>query len=225
MPRNDRRTVLTRQELVFQLRSQHHVPWQAVAQKANCSLSQAQKDHRQFLERWGEETIDSDGWVLEQEARYDEVAFTAWTMIGQLKRQLKETTRDDATTRTQAPFTAGATTQALFAIDRFLRTVMVANDRITELRRLRLGGGKREGTEHGEMGSVGGGVSPLKQDPDGLVSVSRPAARSQARVPVEVAPEEAVRAVLQEKVLALETPPGSRSALARTAQPRVGGQS
>jgi hypothetical protein len=34
-----------------------------------------------------------------------------------------------------------------------------------------------------------------------------------------------VRAVLQEKVLALETPPGSRSALARTAQPRVGGQS
>ena len=224
MPRNDRKTVLTRQELVFKLRSQH-VPWLVVAQKANCSVSQAQKDHRQFLERWGEETIDSDGWVLEQEARYDEVAFTAWTMIGQLKRQLKETTRDDATTRTQAPFTAGATTQALFAIDRFLRTVMVANDRITELRRLRLGGGKSEGTEHGEMGSVGGGVSPLKQDADGLASVSRPAARSQARVPVEVAPEEAVRAVLQEKVLALETPPGSRSALARTAQPRVGGQS
>jgi len=149
-----------------------------------------------------------------QEARYDEVACTAWTMIGQLKRQLKETSGDDAGIRAQAPLTAGATTQALFAIDRFLRTVMAANDRIAELRRLRLGR-KNDGTEHGKLDSAGGGVPPLEQAAHDLATVNRRPARSQVRVPVvDVAPEEAARAELQEKVVALETPLGSGTALA-----------
>ena len=48
--KNTDKQVRAREELVLRLRNQR-VPWQLVKEAANCSLSQAQKDFRNALER------------------------------------------------------------------------------------------------------------------------------------------------------------------------------
>ena len=169
--------VRTREESVLRLRSQH-VPWERIARFFDppISLSQAQKDHRKALERRREETAESDDWRLEQEARYEEIARTAWDTV----RRLTEAVRNDP----------AANTQALFAIDRFLRTAMAAEDRIAELRGLRLGRRKNGEPTSVNLKSPADIASLLEQGASDALSIDDPDKRSRALLQViRAAPE------------------------------------
>jgi hypothetical protein len=168
--------VRAREESVLRLRSQH-VPWERIARSFDppISLSQAQKDHRKALERRREETAESDDWRLEQEARCEEIARTAWDMV----RRLTEAVRSSA-----------ANTQALFAIDRFLRTAMAAEDRIAELRGLRLGRRKNGEPTSVNLKSPADIASLLERGTSDALSIDDPDKRSRALLQViRAAPE------------------------------------
>lgn len=173
--KNTDKQVRAREELVLRLRNQR-VPWQLVKEAANCSLSQAQKDFRNALERRREETAEGDDWLLEQEARNEEVARTAWDMIGRLKKA----TRDDP----------AANTQAVFAIDRFLRTAMAAEDRIAELRGIRLGQRKCGEPTSVNLKSAADIVPLLEQGVSDALGIDDPDKRSRALLQaIRAAPE------------------------------------
>jgi len=169
--------VRTREDLVLRLRNQR-VPWQRIADSFDppMSLSQAQKDYRKALDRRRDETAESDEWLLEQEARHEEIARTAWDMV----RRLTDAVRNDP----------AANTQALFALDRFLRTAMAAEDRIAELRGIRLGQRKRGEPTSVNLKSAADIVSLLERGATDALSIEDPEKRSRTLVQViRVAPE------------------------------------
>lgn len=134
MPRNDRKTVLKRQEGVLRARLRGVPNWQ-IAQAEGISPSQAYKDYMQALERRREEAASQE-WLLEEEAHYAEIARTAW----------EEHHRLTAATRTDPDANIRASSSRIGA----LRLAMAARDRIAELRGLRLGRGR-----NGHAGSQG----------------------------------------------------------------------
>jgi len=177
MPRNDRKTVVAREDLVLRLRNQR-VPWQRIADSFDppISLSQAQKDFRNALERRREETAESDDWLLEQEARNEEVARTAWDMI----RRATQALRNDP----------ALNSQLLFAIDRFLRTATAADDRIAELRGIRLDQRKRGEPTSVNLKSAADIVPLLEQGVSDALSIDDPDKRSRALLQaIRAAPE------------------------------------
>jgi hypothetical protein len=184
--------VRAREELVLRLRSQH-VPWERIASSFDppISLSQAQKDHRKALERRREETTESDDWLLEQEARCEEIARTAWDTV----RRLAEAVRNDPT----------ANTQALFAIDRFLRTAMAAEDRIAELRGLRLARSKDGGRPPVSLASMADVISLVEQAFEDAERIEDPALRSRLRAHLaQVALKVREKVDLEKRLEALE---------------------
>ena len=157
--------VRAREEFVLRLRSQH-VPWERIASSFDppISLSQAQKDHRKALERRREETTESDDWLLEQEARCEEIARTAWDMV----RRLTEAVRNDPDANVKA---ASARIGAL-------RTVMAVENRIAELRGLRLGRRKDAGRTPVSLASMADVISLVEQAFEDAERIEDPALRS-----------------------------------------------
>lgn len=184
--------VRARQELIFRARSQH-VPWERIADSFDppISVSQAQKDHRKACERRQEETAESGDWLLEQEAPHEEIARTAWDMI----RRATETLRNDPVLNSQL----------LFAIDRFLRTAMAAEDRIAELRGLRLGRRKDGERPPASLASMADVISLVEQALADVEHIEDPAVRSRilARL-AQVALKVREKADLEKEVQALE---------------------
>jgi len=123
MPRNDRKTVLERQDKVLRLRVRGVPNWR-IAQALDITPSQAYKDYVQAQERQQEETAPKD-WLLEQEAHYAEIARTAW----------EEHDRLTQTTRTHPDANIRASSSRIGA----LRLAITAQDRIAELHGIRFG--------------------------------------------------------------------------------------
>jgi hypothetical protein len=123
MPRNDRKTVLDRQDKVLRLRLRRVPNWR-IAQALDISPGQAYKDYVQARERQQEETAPKD-WLLEQEAHYAEIARTAW----------EEHDRLTQASRTDPDANIRASSSRIGA----LRLAMAAQDRIAELHGIRLG--------------------------------------------------------------------------------------
>jgi hypothetical protein len=184
--------VRAREEFVLRLRSQH-VPWERIASSFDppISLSQAQKDHRKALERRREETTESDDWLLEQEARCEEIARTAWDMV----RRLTEAVRNDPDANVKA---ASARIGAL-------RTVMAVENRIAELRGLRLGRRKDAGRTPVSLASMADVISLVEQAFEDAERIEDPALRSRLRVHLaQVALKVREKVDLEKRLEALE---------------------